>query len=61
MKHKSDVTFIVEKFHQMICTQFSVPIKVVSLDIGGEYVKAELSKFFLEHIILHENNCPQTP
>lgn len=46
MKHKSDVTFIVENFHQMISTQFSVPIKVISLDIGGEYVKAELSKFF---------------
>ena len=45
----------------MIGNQFSLPIKVLKSDNGGEYLNFELSQFFAEHDILHETTCPQTP
>ena len=45
----------------MIGNQFSLPIKVLRSDNGGEYLNFELSQFFAEYDILHEATCPQTP
>lgn len=44
----------------MTRTQFSLPIKVLRSDNGGEYVNNELSQCFQEQGILHETTCPQT-
>ncbi|KAM2798566.1 hypothetical protein COP1_003513 [Malus domestica] len=61
MKQKSDVGQIFQQFYRMIGNQFSLPIKVLRSDNGGEYLNFELSQFFAEHGILHETTCPQTP
>lgn len=53
---KSDVAKIVKSFNQLVQTQFSLRIKVLRSDNGGEYVNVELS--LLEQGILHETIYP---
>ena len=60
MKQKSDVGQIFQQFYRMIRNKFSLPIKILRLDNGGEYLNSDLSHFFTEHGILHETTCPQT-
>ncbi|CAL9028934.1 unnamed protein product, partial [Prunus brigantina] len=54
-------TCILAKSHQMIQTQFMLPIKVFRSDNGGEFVNSALSHFFHTMGVLHETTCPQTP
>ncbi|KAM2373706.1 hypothetical protein ACFXTH_042713 [Malus domestica] len=46
MKHKSDVGQIFNQFYCMVKNQFSLPLKVLRSDNGGEYINTELSQFF---------------
>ena len=61
MKHKSDVCSIFRMFHQMITTQFGVPIKVFRSDNGGEYEKKELMEFMHSKGIIHQTSCTDSP
>ena len=61
MKQNSNVGQIFQQFYRMIGNQFSLNIKVLISDNGGEYHNSELSQFFMEHGILHETTCPKTP
>ncbi|KAM1776985.1 hypothetical protein ACFX11_043708 [Malus domestica] len=61
MKHKSDVGQNFHQFYCMVKNQYSLPLKVLRSDNGGEYLNTELSQYFQEHGILHETTCPQTP
>jgi len=61
MRHKSDVRNILPIFYHMVRTQFSLPVKVIRLDNGGEYLNSELLKFFKDNGILHKTTCPSTP
>jgi transposase InsO family protein len=45
----------------MVRTQFSLPVKVIRSDNGGEYLNSKLLKFFQDNGILHETICPGTP
>lgn len=61
-KNNGEVGSIFQNFYQMIRTQFSLPIKVIRLDNGGEYIYSELSQFFFnENDIVLETACPRTP
>ena len=61
MRHKSDVRNVLPIFYNMVQTQFSLPVKVIRSDNGGEYLNSELLNFFQEKGILHETTCPHTP
>lgn len=60
MKRKSDVGSIFQMFHHMICTQYSLHIKVLWFDNGGKNLNSEPFQFFQEHGILHKTTCPET-
>jgi transposase InsO family protein len=61
MRHKSDVRNIFLIFYRMVCTQFSLPVKIIRSDNCGEYLNSELLSFFQNNGILHETTCPRTP
>lgn len=60
IRHKSDVRAIFSIFYHMVRTKYSLPIKIIRSDNGGEYLNSELSKFFQNNGILHETTCPRT-
>ncbi|XP_057495256.1 retrovirus-related Pol polyprotein from transposon TNT 1-94 isoform X3 [Actinidia eriantha] len=61
MKDKSEVHAIFKVFHKMICTQYGALVKVVRSDNGGEYFKGDLTTHFLDHGIIHQSSCTNTP
>jgi len=61
IRHKSDVRNIFLIFYRMVCTQFSLPVKIIRSYNGGEYLNSELLSFFENNGILHETTCPRTP
>lgn len=61
MRHKSEVCEIFPIFWHMVSTQFSLPVKTIRSDNGGEYLNSELLRFFHTKGILHETTCPHTP
>jgi transposase InsO family protein len=61
MQHKSDVYNIFPILYHMVRTQFSLPVKIIRSDNGGEYLNFELLNFFQDNSILHETTCPRTP
>lgn len=61
MKHKSDVGEIVKRFYHMVHTQYSLPVKVLRCDNGGEYINQDFSQFLQDKGLLHETTCHQTP
>ena len=61
LKHKGEVGKKFQQFYHMVENKYSLPLKVLRSDNGGEYLSTELSQFFQAHGILHETSCPQTP
>ena len=45
----------------MVATQFSVRLKVLWLDNGGEFVNTNLQEYFRVHSLIHEISCAHTP
>ena len=60
-KHKSEVFNVFVKFYNMILTQFHTRLKILRSDNGGEYVSHKIKHFFLEHGMLHQTTCLDTP
>ncbi|CAL9021129.1 unnamed protein product, partial [Prunus brigantina] len=56
LKNKSDVSSIFPIFHNMIQTQFHVPVQVVRSDNGGEYLNSDLRTFFEQNGIIHQTS-----
>uniref|UniRef100_A0A2N9IBB1 Integrase catalytic domain-containing protein n=1 Tax=Fagus sylvatica TaxID=28930 RepID=A0A2N9IBB1_FAGSY len=48
-------------FRSMIDTQFSLPIKILRTDCGGEFLSTPFTQFCLSKGILHHLSCPHTP
>ncbi|MBT0984662.1 DDE-type integrase/transposase/recombinase, partial [Salmonella enterica subsp. enterica serovar Typhimurium] len=42
-------------------TQYSIDIKILRSDNGGEYIASELSWFLQDRGIIHQTTCPHTP
>jgi len=61
MRHKNDAHNIFPFFYRMVCTQFSLPVKIILSNNGGEYLNSELLSFFQNNGILHETTCLRTP
>ncbi|CAN6586683.1 unnamed protein product [Malus baccata var. baccata] len=61
LKNKSEVCDVFRLFQQMVKTQYSIDIKVLRSDNGGEYIASELSRFLQDRGIIHQTTCPHTP
>ena len=61
LKHKSEVFDVFVKFYNMILTQFHAKPKILRSDNGGEYISVAMKQFFLEHGLIHQTSCPDTP
>uniref|UniRef100_A0A2N9FSD8 Integrase catalytic domain-containing protein n=1 Tax=Fagus sylvatica TaxID=28930 RepID=A0A2N9FSD8_FAGSY len=61
LKHKSDTFKVFSEFQAMISTQFSLPIKILRTDCGGEFTSTAFNQFCANHGILHQLSCPHTP
>ena len=61
LKHKSEVFDVFVKLYNMILTQFHAKPKILRLDNGGEYTALAMKHFFLEHGLIHQTSCSDTP
>uniref|UniRef100_A0A2N9FUI2 Integrase catalytic domain-containing protein n=1 Tax=Fagus sylvatica TaxID=28930 RepID=A0A2N9FUI2_FAGSY len=61
LKHKSDTFQVFTQFRAMIETQFSLPIKILRTDCGGEFLSTPFNQFCLSKGIIHQLSCPHTP
>jgi hypothetical protein len=61
LKHKSDTFKIFTQFQAMVHTQFSLPIKTLRTDCGGEFTSTDFNTFCDAKGILHQLSCPHTP
>jgi transposase InsO family protein len=61
LKYKSDTFQVFTQFRSMIDTQFSLPIKILRTDCGGEFLSTPFTQFCLSKGILHHLSCPHTP
>uniref|UniRef100_A0A2N9GCI3 Integrase catalytic domain-containing protein n=1 Tax=Fagus sylvatica TaxID=28930 RepID=A0A2N9GCI3_FAGSY len=61
LKHKSETFQVFTQFRAMIDTQFSLPIKILRTDCGGEFLSTPFNQFCLSKGILHQLSCPHTP
>ena len=61
LKHKSDTFKVFTQFHAMVNTQFSLPIKILRSDCGGEFTSTDFTQFCHDKGILHHLSCPHTP
>ncbi|KAM1135223.1 hypothetical protein TB2_044217 [Malus domestica] len=61
MINKAAICDIFIQFHAFIHNFFSVNIKVLQSDGGGEFVGSVLQKFLKTNGILHQMSCPYTP
>ena len=45
----------------MVNTQFSLPIKILRTNCGGEFISTNFTQFYHDKSILHHLSCPHTP
>ena len=60
LKHKSDTFKIFTQFQAMVHTQFSLPIKTLRTNCGGEFTSTDFNTFCDAKGILHQLSCPHT-
>lgn len=61
MKDKSEVFFVFQNFHKMVCTQFGAVVKIQRSDNGREYMDSGLATYVTTHGIIHQTSCTNTP
>jgi hypothetical protein len=61
LKHKSDTFQVFTQFRAMLETQFSLPIKILRTDCGGEFLSTPFNQFCSSKGIIHQLSCPHTP
>uniref|UniRef100_A0A2N9I242 Integrase catalytic domain-containing protein n=1 Tax=Fagus sylvatica TaxID=28930 RepID=A0A2N9I242_FAGSY len=49
------------KFQAMVHTQFSLPIKTIRTDCGGEFTSNQFNQFCASKGMIHQVSCPHTP
>ena len=58
MKHKSEASYLIQSFYNMILTQFKLPIKFIKCDNGPEFA---LVSFYASKGIIYQLSCVETP
>ena len=61
MKSKSEVNFLFQNFHKMVCSQYNAQVQVLYSDNGGEYLSFELKRYLEAHGTIHQTTCFDTP
>ena len=61
MINKSKVFTVFQKFYSFVHTQFSIDIKCLQTDGGGEYMSHSFDEFIKNLGIIHMVSCPDTP
>lgn len=61
MNHKSETKIHLKQFFALVFTQFGRKIKQVRTDNGYEFFSREINSFLLEHGVLHQHSCVETP
>uniref|UniRef100_A0A2N9FJA4 Integrase catalytic domain-containing protein n=1 Tax=Fagus sylvatica TaxID=28930 RepID=A0A2N9FJA4_FAGSY len=61
LKHKSDTFHTFTQFQAMVHTQFSLPIKTIRTDCGGEFTSNQFNQFCASKGMIHQVSCPHTP
>jgi hypothetical protein len=61
LKNKSDTLTLFTQFRAMVETQFSLPIKALRSDCGGEFTSNQFNQFCASKGIIHQLSCPHTP
>lgn len=58
---KSEVATHIQNFKVFVSAHFSLQIKTIRSDRGGEFLNKLMTSFFATFGILHETTCPYTP
>ena len=53
LKHKLDTFKVFTQFQAMVNTQFSLPIKILRIDCGGEFTSTDFNQFCANNGIIH--------
>lgn len=61
LKQKSDVSFVIQTFFDMIKNQFGVQPKRFRSDNARDYFNETLTSFFQKQGVIHESSCVETP
>ena len=61
LRSKSKVFRNLTKFLAYVKNQFSMNIKTLRTDFGGEYLSTEFQAFLASKGIIHQCSCPATP
>jgi transposase InsO family protein len=61
LKHKSDTFHTFTQFQAMVHTQFSLLIKTIRTDCGGEFTSNQFNQFCASKDMIHQVSCPHTP
>lgn len=61
LRSKADVFSMFQTFVALIETQFSICIKVLRSDSGGEYMSHNFQNYLQQKGILSQRSCPYTP
>ena len=61
MKSRSELFYHFIAFYYEIRTQFHVPVQVLRSDNAKEYLSKLFQFFLLQHEILHQTSCIDTP
>ncbi|CAH9142653.1 unnamed protein product [Cuscuta epithymum] len=61
MKYRSELFTHFSAFCAEIKTQFNVPVRVLRGDNAQEYLSAPFKSFMLQHGIIHQTSCVDTP
>lgn len=61
LKHKSEVSTVLEVFIQFVQTQFSSKIKIFQSDGGTEFVNHKVRTLFENNGTFHRLSCPYIP
>ncbi|KAJ9535088.1 hypothetical protein OSB04_un001836 [Centaurea solstitialis] len=61
MKNRSEVFNHLCSFHSEIKTQFQTSIKTLRSDNAKEYLSQSVQSYMLQHGIIHESSCVDTP
>jgi len=61
LKDKSEASKLVMNFCVIMKTQFNVDVKLTRSDNGKEFTLGPMKKYFVEHGIVHQTSCVNTP
>ncbi|GAB2291669.1 hypothetical protein Dimus_038168 [Dionaea muscipula] len=61
LKHKYEVSSILEHFFAMVSTQFQASVQVVRSDNGTEFCNSACTTLFSQRGIIHQTSCVDTP